>query len=400
MARGKVKARAAMVGRAVALALALALLAVSACGRTGSAAAGPRPATPTGVAKWTQAARMMTPTLTPVGGQPLPAFADWRAAYFGADGVLHAVTLDGKTDLAGPRLPGLEMAGLNFASAGVSPDGHTLAYATDSINIVDVTGRHPSVGESDASAYLMFWSPEGTHIALGDNVGGYGVENAADGASRVVPGTRPSWSKGLDGWIDATHILIDGVSGTSKSFILAALDVATGQTRPIAALPISQNMEYLVTLSPDGREALFYSRPWRDYPFTPTADVIDTATGAVRALPSIAPLTAGMFYTFAWRPGSHTVAVTTNQLGAPTWLLNLDADSAAPVALYQSVGSVAGWSPDGTTLIFSTGYQLGVGSGPYTISAVSLASGSGAPRVTVLTRSAMSFPFVGFIRTA
>jgi hypothetical protein len=81
-------------------------------------------------------------------------------------------------------------------------------------------------------------------------------------------------------------------------------------------------------------------------------------------------------------------------------MLNLDDDSAASVALSPRVGDVAGWSPDGTTLIFSTGYQLGVGSGPYTISAVSLASGSGAPRVTVLTTAATSFPFIGFVRTA
>jgi hypothetical protein len=204
----------------------------------------------------------------------------------------------------------------------------------------------------------------------------------------------------LDGWIDATHLLIQGVPQGGNVYDLATLNVATGQLRQIAALPISQNMEYFVTLAPDGREALFYSRPYRDDPFTPTADVIDTATGAVRALPQIAPLTADEFFTFAWRPGSHTVAVTTNQQGAPTWVLNLDDDSAAPVSLPQSAGDVVGWSPDSTTLIFSTGGQLGVGSGPYTISAVSLATGSGTPHITILTSSAKSFPFVGFVRTA
>lgn len=256
-----------------------------------------------------------------------------------------------------------------------------------------------SVAGESAAAYKMFWSADGSEIALGDNEGGFSIVSVASGSARDVPRMQPGWYRALDDWIDATHILIEGVPEGGTSFVLAAADVGSGQLRQIASLPISQNMEYFVTLAPDGRDALFYSRPYRSYPFTPTADVIDTATGAVRALPHISPLTAGMFYTFAWQPGSHTVAVTTNQVGAPTWLLNLDADSATQVALKQSVGLVAGWSPDGTTLIFSTGYQLGVGTGPFTISAVSLASGA-TPRVTVLTHNAKSFPFVGFVRTA
>lgn len=386
--------------RAAVITLALALLAVSACARTSGAA--PRPTSspsPTGVAKWTQAAASFPPTATPIAGQPLPAFSDWRATYFGADGVLHAATLDGQIDIAGPRLPGLSMYGFTLASAGVAPDGHRIAYATNSLHVVDVADGLSAAGNSVAP-HKMYWSPDGTQIALGDNVGGFSIIDAADGTSRDAPGAIPSWYRVLDGWIDATHILIDGIYGHDQSFMLGALNIVTGQVRQLVSLPVAQNEDYFVTLSPDGREALVYGEPYRAYPFTPTADEIDTATGTVRALPHIAPLTAGMFESFAWRPGSHTVAVTTNQMGAPTWLLDLDADSAVSVALYQSIGSIAGWSPDGMTLIFSTGYQLEIGSGPFTITAVSLAPTGAVAHVTVLTRNAMSFPFIGFIRTA
>lgn len=40
------------------------------------------------------------------------------------------------------------------------------------------------------------------------------------------------------------------------------------------------------------------------------------------------------------------------------------------------------------------------GTGPYKNSAVSLVTGGGALLVTILTCQAMSFPFVGFVRTA
>ncbi|HEU5198907.1 MAG TPA: hypothetical protein VFU32_04680, partial [Ktedonobacterales bacterium] len=41
-------------------------------------------------------------TSTPTG--IFPAFSDWRLAYLGQDSRVHAVTQDGKTDLAGPLL--------------------------------------------------------------------------------------------------------------------------------------------------------------------------------------------------------------------------------------------------------------------------------------------------------
>src|SRR5262249_45182808 len=152
-------AQPAKVARAMGLTLALVLLvaSASACGRS-AAAAGPRPAVPptaTGAAKWTEAARANPATPTPVKGRPLPAITDWRAAYLGSDGVLHAVTLDGKTDLAGPQLPGMDSYGLNFASAGIAPNGHSLAYATNSFSIVDVAGLQPVASDAGAFAYRM-----------------------------------------------------------------------------------------------------------------------------------------------------------------------------------------------------------------------------------------------------
>ena len=59
-----------------------------------------------------------------------PAFTDWRVAYLGKDSLLHIVTMDGKTDLAGPFLPDLAAQGLNLATPAVSRDGRGLAYET------------------------------------------------------------------------------------------------------------------------------------------------------------------------------------------------------------------------------------------------------------------------------
>ena len=59
----------------------------------------------------------------------LPAFPDWRVAYVGSDGRVHAVSLDGATDVSGVSLPSLATASTLLAGGTASPDGHYVAYA-------------------------------------------------------------------------------------------------------------------------------------------------------------------------------------------------------------------------------------------------------------------------------
>src|SRR5271166_5487254 len=88
---------------------------------------------------WATTTALARPHVPPASPQPLPHFSDWRVAYLGLDGVVHAVTLDGTTDVKGPSLPdttinssgtdGTTQYGVELDSADIAPDGKTLAYA-------------------------------------------------------------------------------------------------------------------------------------------------------------------------------------------------------------------------------------------------------------------------------
>ncbi|HEX8727178.1 MAG TPA: hypothetical protein VF739_01060, partial [Ktedonobacterales bacterium] len=154
----------------------LSLLALLAAGCTQSVTAQPLASTATPYSTATTNLTNLTnltPTINPQ--TPLPAFSDWRAAYLGSDGRLHAVTLDGKSDLAGPVLPGVVTTGLQLASAGASPDGHLLAYVDSGpsdigLTLFDVTAQGNADHEQRAGAiYTMYWSPDSTRVALSDN---------------------------------------------------------------------------------------------------------------------------------------------------------------------------------------------------------------------------------------
>src|SRR5512146_805592 len=95
--------------RAALLSLLIASLPLlAACGVTTSGSpVGQLRAMPTATfpAKWQGAnPGMGVPTVTPpasLSPRPLPAFSDSRVAYIGPDSLLHVVSLDGKTDVAG-----------------------------------------------------------------------------------------------------------------------------------------------------------------------------------------------------------------------------------------------------------------------------------------------------------
>lgn len=119
------KGRSLVSGGALCLWLIVAVL-VSACDQT--AAKKPAPT-------------LASPTVTTRSSDALPTFSDWRAAYLGADGRVHAVTLDGKTDVVGPLLPGLTSPDLGFWSGGIAPNGRFVAYAPLSLRVIDLTGQ-------------------------------------------------------------------------------------------------------------------------------------------------------------------------------------------------------------------------------------------------------------------
>ncbi len=398
MARGSVAAPSAKHTRVLGLALALALLVASACGRAG-AGAGPGPATRT------TAAGPSTPTLMPSAGHPLPAFSDWRAAYLGSDGVLHAATLDGQTDVAGPELPGMDLAGLGFASAGLSPNGHLLAYVTDAgLNILDVSGRESVQGDPAlGSIYQMYWSLDGSVLALDDGEGSLYLAKPSNGLpnqhAKPVPGTPGRGIGILLGWVDSTHVVVT-MNPTADSITLGKLDVTSGTLQTIVTIRSSALGTYSFTLSPDGSEALFYNRRFRDQPYTPMVDLVGMTTGMVTPLPSLAAIMGSYsgFTSVSWRPGSGTVAASTGfavNHDLKTWILDVTNDTAWHLADgYYAMG----WSPSSSTLVVSTVNQFTVGQGPFELDAFTVTP-DGHGTSVVLTRSAMSFPFVGFVRT-
>jgi hypothetical protein len=353
-----------------------------------------------------------TPTLrttaTPAA-VTLPAFSDWRAAYLDARGSLHAVSSDGKTDVVGPKLAGLNANGTGVVAAGFSPDGHLLAYAGDTNTVVtDVTGREATGGiPSFAAIYNMHWSPDGSELEADDNVGNIMIEHLPDGKvtslaeAAATLGFRPA----ALGWIDATHLAVSfGLStDTTQAFGIGSIDVTSGQARTLATFsaPASSSTwgSAYFSLSPDGAEALLYNQPFRNDPFTPQVDVIDTATGAVTPLPHITSVMGGnTFATVAWRTGTgtQTVAVSIGFGVGRSWLLDVAHDSATPIG---AAGYPAGWSPDGKTLILSSGWQSAINAGPIQLTAVAFAD-DGTQTTAILTKVAYTFTFLGFVKTA
>lgn len=361
-----------------------------------------------------------TPTSTPLppAATPTPPafspFHEWRAAYISSHSQLHAVTLDGKNDAAGPYLPNLEDAA-TWISAGFSPDGHYVAFQAPSLTILDVTRRDNASTPLDPKllAYTMAWSPQGNTLAVYQGPGNpYVLVDAATGHARVVPGTSssgetPGSVATLLGWIDATHLAVtllpSGSSYTDPAgdkFALAnplgSLDITTGAVRLVATIispPQASTSRFV--LSPDGTKALMYNVVWHDEPFMPVVDLIDIATGRVTPLPQIAQTAKPDFtslMSLVWRPNSDTV------VGTGGLLLDLDRDTVTQVNLLDEP-FVEAWTPDGKTLIVSSDWQHGVGIGPHTISALTFGP-NGQTSLVVLAHDAYIAPFAGFVRTA
>jgi hypothetical protein len=368
-----------------------------------------------------------TPTATPTP-PAFPPFHEWRAAYINADKQLRAVTLDGTNNAAGPSLSPLP-DGLAWESAGFSSDGHYFAFQGPTLRILDVTrpnARTPV--DPPLVPYTMAWAPRGGTLAVDTGPGTpYVLIDAATGQRRQVPGTASNRSETpgslleLIGWIDATHLAVTLMPGGPYYTVpgdplaqkypltttLASLDITTGGVRSIATITFSpQASNTRLLLSPDGTRALFYNWPAngiRNPLFTQLVDVIDIATGKVTPLPTIAAQLTKAYQwiaSFAWRPGSDTIAASLPYPGVTqTVLLDIRGDSITHLNVLDGKEWVEAWTPDGKTLIVSTAWAGNVGAGPHDISALTLDS-SGQTSLVLLTHDAYLASFAGFVRTA
>jgi hypothetical protein len=337
----------------------------------------------------------------------LPHFSDWRAVYRAPDGRPHIVSLDGKIDLAGPALPDLTSYGLVVTNAGVGPDGKLLAYGATDLDLVDLTGQTPARSVSVyGGVYNLMWSPDGSKLYSFPGGGQFDALSLPSvQATNVTPGHGTFDEVG---WIDNSHFVAVSTEGTGSvtvgpgiqlttSVKLDSLDITNDQVRTVATIQGGGPTVFRFIVSPDGTRALYFDARFRDVPFTPQAALINLATGAVTSLPAIAQATGADFSKVAWRPGTDTLAVSTDDTenGDPkTWLLDVGADTATQI---DATGYPMGWAPDNGPLVLSSGWESGIGRGPYTLSAVTCASGPQCSRTT-LTTKAITFTFLGFTR--
>jgi hypothetical protein len=359
------------------------------------------------------------PTNTPppdLTGHPLPAFSDWRVAYIGVDGRLHAVSLNGKVDVMGQGIPIQGMNNTGMWTAGTSPDGKHLAYFSPAtLSIISVASGNLQAYNLRLGDSPVWWSPDQRYLALDGGGDIYSV-NVANGASLVEPTNTnsPPAFRGPFGWLDTTHVAVSPMSGTSATTTtLKSLDVTSGALHTITT--IAGNSEGNgFTVEPGGRYTLYVLMGIKNSATNPIVDLINNTSGAVTSLPHIASvLNAGDGLTqILWRPGySQAIAGT----GFPQngdlkyTLIDVANDTATPLKL---PGFPEAWSPDGGTLVVETGGQasdangLGyndvgvVGSGPYTLSALFMNAQGGVSAPVTLTTQAMDVPVLGFVRTA
>lgn len=359
------------------------------------------------------------PTNTPpadLSPRPLPAFTDWRVAYIGADGRIHAVSLNGQRDNAGSAVPLQGINGDGVWTAGSSPDGRYLAFFSPSaLTIINVSSGVRQTTALPIGDTTLSWAPDQRCMAL---VNGPSVlcVNATTGAQVTIPlqSSQHPWVGGPYGWLDATHLVVDDRSSPATApSILESLDTTSGSIQRIAALPIPPDgSSYAV--APGGTYTLASDAQYQNMPFTPVVDLVNNATGAVTALPHLASLlpALGGFTQVLWQPDAmQAVAVT----GFPQngdlryWLIDVAQDTAAPLKL---AGFPVAWSPDGSTLIVASGgaasdangigfKNIGVvGGGPFQLSAVAVDARGNLSTAVPLSSHAMHIPVLGFVHTA
>jgi hypothetical protein len=322
---------------------------------------------------WATATALARPHVPAASPQPLPHFSDWRLAYLGQDGVVHAVTLDGTTDVKGPALPdttingagtdGTIQAGAELDSAGIAPDGETLAYtvtATARLELVDLTGQMPprSIFLS-GGFYDIMWSPDGSKVLTETGPADFSYLNVSTGMVTPIALASGQDVAAYDGWIDDTHIAVNSYRGASvyhdpngntapTSVTLESLDISNGTLRPIVTIH-SGPAGYSFIISPDGTHALYYTNQdtQMSAPYTPLVAMVDLSTGIVTPLPNITRQTHTVISAGVWRPGTEEVAVFTSSSTSSDMLLAPQQDTITQLSRNLTP---LGWTADGKHL--------------------------------------------------
>jgi hypothetical protein len=170
----------------------------------------------------TRATPTTLPTATARPIVSLPLFSDWRIAYLNDYGVLHALSLDVKTDLEGPSL------GSGVRAVTISPDGHTIAYLTNPtmtqalVRLIHLQAPTMSDITTVFTTYLdaAEWSRDGSRLAVPGSVlgvTGLYLIDTHSGTATAVPQTglgEASSYVGFEarivGWADQSHIVVSG----------------------------------------------------------------------------------------------------------------------------------------------------------------------------------------------
>jgi hypothetical protein len=302
---------------------------------------------------------------TPVRTTPPLTSTSEQAAYLGADGHLHEVTLNGAHDKTGPLLPStdfISQTDTGWMDAAASPNGREIAYVTatsfttggDGITIVTVaTGALRSVS---VPATNIFWSPDGSRLAADAYptgaegsiaTGSIHLINPSTGAVTSINATldgQPADVYRIIGWLDADHLAVIGSrsSGTAsliapsgqKTLSSTAAELSGGPALQLDVLDVgSRELRHLVDLvsppdvflSPDGKQLFVAPSTW-----VSTGYVVDPTTSQIRDLPQISATFASMFAnignadftkggnwaaTMAWKPGTHTIALSLGAWG-------------------------------------------------------------------------------------
>lgn len=335
----------------------------------------------------------------------LPAFSDWRVAYAGQDGQLHAVSLDGQTDVSGASLPALGPADVAATATtmggGASPDGRYLAYVGGSgavvLHLTAHAGDADAIRSGSAVPSTWLWSPDSSQLAWLETNSAVHVTSVAALTDAVVPSTTGQGIQEILGWMDASHLAVRVDKANATSEVVAALDASSGQQRVIVTFPKPGYGALHYRLSPDGARFLVWNSPIKGQPFTQIFRNYDTKTGAVRKLPNSLKAIGANISAVAWKPGAAVAAVATGSEAThdlKLWLVDAAADGATSIGVAYPLG----WLTDGSQLIGSSASVGAVGGGPYTISAFTFPSSGASVRVT-LTDKAMTFPWLGLVRT-
>lgn len=347
-------------------------------------------------------ARAPTMTAIPEPTHVPFVFSDWRVAYADKSNIVHAVTLDGATDLAGASLPDLTSTASNIGNTLIGPDGHTMAYSLFNVDIVDLSSTNAPMSIQSYLGNRIMWSPSGTSIATEErNSGNVSIISFQGGSHSVKHVTNQnSFASDILGWQDEHHVIVIGseiFGSKAQNFYLSTLDIDTGVIHHFYQLPPHTSQIHF-WVSPDGTKMIESTLRFRDNPFTPLVALIDTQSGTVTPLPYITQTTGAEFTSVAWSADNRHLAVSSNFVvngNSHVWLLDTQTDGATKTA---ATDYPVAWVPGKNAFVESTSEQSTIGFGPYTISVVTL-SDNGQTTVQQVTNAAYTFPCLGLIRT-